>query len=1811
MATTLQQQLAAINANTTNTLDLKAQRTAHGKSLLFDPKIAVSQDFDTIFQICVEGFKELCSIDNAFASFSKNLFSDQSKTEDRMQMTAEENRNLDNVIESFLGQVSGRLLLKPALKAVEWLVRRFRIHEHNIEYTLTTFLPYHETPIFQTLLSIIPRHLPHSYRFLQPYLASYQNPPRTAITSAATTNRPLFSAINSYTLKLVREHQQSPILLSFWASLATQALDSMVTMARSGRGVVQRQKEEDILMFILPVLNEGLSFKHCQEMMVACYMVIMVFVSKTILEDRVLDGMLEAAMSSHQDAIEDSCLVCLAVIAQERKATRLPKKVLKRSLKIANLDLKLAAVSQQCRVDRLSLGVILGILEKPANLDEARIELVGNLISRGLIVDNHLKPILKAVVRLASKDPAYSPAIGHSLASMLNQISNTAGPKLIQSILDGESTDVDTLELKLGQVLSISTGLQDVNMGDVDMTEEDGADTREGQLNILLGMLQNAEPETLPTALIEVVGMPLFKEFARAYVLAVAIRKTPDVIMSLPCLASYQDKENEFMNALLLHMTSTQYPAVVRGSAWTQITKCLNTMAGRADPQILIPYLLNALADESPTVRRSASEATIAFEKALKLAKKNNGVKFWGTSIYPDGKAGLEWLLLDDALKVASLVLTPYLEECILDEARIRQLIKLALSGKDKTEMKAETTIELKSALRTSLANFLASHATKSPLRVRINVYDMIHSIGKSAAYARSKYLIPSARSWFSLKEKTARQLATQEHLDLRKVDEQHLTVIHPRDNGAMQLLRSILSGDALKARAETLERAFERVKELWPQMKASARDAMATFLLDLSLKSSNESSQINSSGAALEIIRAVPLPVHTLVGLLESIPPCTGHEYKIVGQPSEDVGSPNQVARKRRQEPSGSPEAMKRQKLSDSRPLPADQLSINLRRVTIILEIVDNSKQEGHVELLKGLFYVLGELQHYRTVSNSNMVYLQNLNIGSLLSIVNAAKGTSPSGFDPSVIRADLLVDCVRRTNGPQVQNAALLLISSLASWLPETVLHSVMPIFTFMGSTLLRQGDDYTAHVIDQTVRCIVPPLAASLRKKNRNFVLGIAELLLSFTAAFEHIPSHRRLNLFSQLIETLGPDDALAPTLTLLFDRHPVDTTVQRFIPELLRLFDPLIAMNALKQSLDILEDAMKPKTKRQLGDALFNLNEKSPQESTKTFENLLLNIGRSADNTSLRGPLAKAFKDGGDHEKAVRKATITLIEKAIAISSTLASQKDMLSISRQVILATLNLPPPIELVRIAQELLSRSDEDIKRTALKAIQTRAKAVKHKDLRAVREYIAFLPQVLRILDDSSNLTLKELAIACVDQISTSFGKKDSDAILSTGRTILGSQILKSSNVRLKIIALHCLSSIVEVLGNSFIPLVPATLSIAFDQLREGLTSNSSLQNAAYGLICAVVEHLPFIFIGDYIKAALELSHRSAASDEGEEETEQWRRQFYLLLSTVVEPKERFQALNQTWPSAVNSGYLGLLEHIKALDMSLKNSTKSVVLKNSEALFQALLQGFDLRNTNATASEKRKLDEEEVEAIERFITDATISMVLKLNDATFRPFFSRFAAWAQTDLSSKDQSGRMRRSISFYSFLIIFFDRLRSIVTNYSGSVLDHSAHILINPVSGPEGEKLTGNVLRALQKSFEHDEDDFWQSPSHFTALAGPITGLLAKTLPTKVSALIIPTVTALASAASSADLLKELNSFIMQMFRSDNPAIRLAAVRCEQCLTETLGEDWLGLLAEMIPFIAELQEDDDEDVEKETQRWIKMIEETLGESLDSMLQ
>lgn len=126
MATTLAAQLAQVAANSKSTLNVKAQKAAHSKSLIWEPRVAASQTYQALYKICFQGFEELCQLDARFARFQSTIFSEESQEQDRTQLNKAENEELDRQVDAFLRLVGGRLRLMPAIKSIEWLIRRFR-----------------------------------------------------------------------------------------------------------------------------------------------------------------------------------------------------------------------------------------------------------------------------------------------------------------------------------------------------------------------------------------------------------------------------------------------------------------------------------------------------------------------------------------------------------------------------------------------------------------------------------------------------------------------------------------------------------------------------------------------------------------------------------------------------------------------------------------------------------------------------------------------------------------------------------------------------------------------------------------------------------------------------------------------------------------------------------------------------------------------------------------------------------------------------------------------------------------------------------------------------------------------------------------------------------------------------------------------------------------------------------------------------------------------------------------------------------------------------------------------------------------------------------------------------------------------------------------------------------------------------------------------------------------------------------------------------------------------------------------------------
>lgn len=111
------------------------------------------------------------------------------------------------------------------------------------------------------------------------------------------------------------------------------------------------------------------------------------------------------------------------------------------------------------------------------------------------------------------------------------------------------------------------------------------------------------------------------------------------------------------------------------------------------------------------------------------------------------------------------------------------------------------------------------------------------------------------------------------------------------------------------------------------------------------------------------------------------------------------------------------------------------------------------------------------------------------------------------------------LITKCIRTSRNPQTHHHALLVLVELLRCADvRRALFNIMPIFTFMGSTVVRQDDAYSIQIITKTLETMVPIVNAADDETHA------CELLRTFVVSLPHIPEHRRTPLFIKLLQLL---------------------------------------------------------------------------------------------------------------------------------------------------------------------------------------------------------------------------------------------------------------------------------------------------------------------------------------------------------------------------------------------------------------------------------------------------------------------------------------------------------------------------------------------------------------------------------------------------------------------------------------------------------------------------------------------------------------
>ncbi len=116
-------------------------------SLFLSPQEAAAVDVRTIYDAAVSGLSTLRQYDGRFESFLEGLLHPSSIDTQREMKTAEENSKLDIEIAQLLKLLALFANEPSAHLVLEYLIRRFRIHEINADLLLRAMLVTHDTKV--------------------------------------------------------------------------------------------------------------------------------------------------------------------------------------------------------------------------------------------------------------------------------------------------------------------------------------------------------------------------------------------------------------------------------------------------------------------------------------------------------------------------------------------------------------------------------------------------------------------------------------------------------------------------------------------------------------------------------------------------------------------------------------------------------------------------------------------------------------------------------------------------------------------------------------------------------------------------------------------------------------------------------------------------------------------------------------------------------------------------------------------------------------------------------------------------------------------------------------------------------------------------------------------------------------------------------------------------------------------------------------------------------------------------------------------------------------------------------------------------------------------------------------------------------------------------------------------------------------------------------------------------------------------------------------------------------------------------------
>ncbi|EKM74924.1 hypothetical protein AGABI1DRAFT_123475 [Agaricus bisporus var. burnettii JB137-S8] len=1158
------------------------------------------------------------------------------------------------------------------------------------------------------------------------------------------------------------------------------------------------------------------------------------------------------------------------------------------------------------------------------------------------------------------------------------------------------------------------------------------------------------------------------------------------------------------------------------------------------DFQTILPAVLVGLQNQATGVRKAAIECLsrirLISEKKLKSVYKFD-------EVYGDVKDTLQYLDQDD--------LKRYLTHLVSNQQHMVQ---------DHTYLRIAHAEHLRPAkgdrnkdigYKNSIMYYLLSHVNALGLEaVKIEI---LQSLSLVSSKMKATSLLPSVEALLNQRGDAALACLLVSSIDASSVAQLN-DGVGELWNVYLQLLEQYLQPSVDSASREVLLRILET--EIFAKLVYEKQVAVCEVVFKTIV---HEADVVYGKKLLSAVIQSVPL----MVELLNTYAPI----------------------------PQGStPRAAKRVKTAEP---PGEETTVH--QLTLLAEILGTKSLPGSLDLVSALLDTLSKVIQSSSGLRAEANYIEQM----LMSAIENAAANIPErpSVTPSVIRVDVLVEIIRVVGNPQTFNQALLLMASLARLAPESVLHNVMPVFTFMGSNVFHRDDTYSFSVVQKTIDGIVPVMALSLKNANADSLslyIASRDFIRVFTDAANHIPRHRRTNFFVHLVEVLGEEHFLAPVSMLLAEKssNRVVRQSQDEISATLALPIALLRHVAVETQvstlLEILREVQRLVTclrdpANKVSTLLDHVTDGEAAVPTGTYakraQTLTALIGQVIQSNTLAN-LSQATK------QLLNILVSDLIKLATIEDAASGTKSSGVALAAQKTLGKiLSAMPAKDFMNSIEFMLTSDSEIIHNGALELSSERIPKIGDSVRNEITVTIGnIVTSIVRLLA-RENLTLRMHCLKALTSIASTAVPKEEGSLTTALPSILAALSIPD-------LAVHALDTLIHLstkLGPRLIPFfkdIVNKTSMFLENADDILLGKSTA--VLHGLLISI----PTFWGSDALTKIMILYMDHSRTNAGSPKPP-----MSSLMKTVtkkVPTKTLLPNLVDVWVAASSNKNLDrIAAYSNVLARAIRHAPRASVIEQIRGFSRIFLEALDI--VKGSNLEETKAEQQVILAFRE--------LVIKLNESTFRPVFRRLYDWAFVD-----ENADVARKVTFFHTYSSLLDFFKALMVPYTSTLLKTLETHLKSFANSDDDElpALWVSLVTTLTKTLTYDDGGFWRDDK-LRQISFPVIQQVP--LCTKLSGehdmrvLLQQCLEAIVENTSDEAVLKTINLDLLMHTRSENAKIRHFALTCSGSLWRSHGGKLLGFVPETATFIADCGEDENDTVVRESFKLKEAVESVAG--------